>query len=236
MLYIGVLQIREEDDISALSVSLPEEIRERIEKRRNEKERRLSVGAYSLLRTLYGRALGESVEIPEILYTGEGKPYFCGQNENSGLQGQIKFNLSHDGELAVACLSDSADEVGIDVQSEPRRRISLEKIAERFFSPFRNPKERAEREKIDKGEVSLSFYGISDGKITEREGDGVDIRDTAPQFLERWTLLEASLKAAACGFSAPEERDAILRRVRTLTFSVTLSDREYAVSLAVMKK
>ena len=235
MLYIGVLRIKKEDNIDLLMKSLPEKTAERLSARRNEKERRLSAGAYSLLSKLYKKALGADDEMPQILYTGEGKPYFEEEKDNKSLQNEVKFSISHDEEAAVVCLGVGDGAVGIDVQSEPRRRISLDKIAERFFSPFKNPKAEVTREKIEKDEITLSFYEIRDGEIADAEEEVFAFSDNPSEFLAKWTLLEASLKASSRGFSAIEERDAILKRVRTRTFSLVLSGREYAVSAAAMK-
>ena len=236
MLYIGVLRIKKEDNIDLLMKSLPEKTAERLSARRNEKERRLSAGAYSLLSKLYKKALGTDDEMPQILYTGEGKPYFEEEKDNKGLQNEVKFSISHDEEVAVVALSLHDGEVGVDVQSEPKRRINLEKIAERFFSPFRNTKEVVEREKIEKGDISISFYKIENGQICDAEETGFSISDTPSEFLMRWTLLEASLKASSYGFSKVEDRDAIVNRMRTRSFALALFDREYAVSVAIMKQ
>ena len=235
MLYIGVLRIEKSDSVSALLASLPEKIGERLGKRKNENEKRLGIGAYALLFRLCSQIIGEDSEVPEILYTGEGKPYFSEEKDNESLQNKIKFNISHDGELATVCICDSGEEVGIDVQSESRRKISLERIAERFFSPFRNPKESVKREEIESRDVSLSFYVISDGEIEQVSDESFALSSEASEFLSRWTLLEAALKADSRGFGAVEESDAVLGAVRTHTFSLSVSDREYAVSAAVMK-
>ena len=236
MICIGVLRIREEDNLTGLTDFLCEKTRERIEKRKSEKEKKLSLGAYSLLEKMYKKSFGDSVEMPEIVYTGEGKPCFEEEKDNKSLQNEVKFSISHDEEVAVVALSLCDGEVGVDVQSEPKRRINLEKIAERFFSPFRNTKEVVEREKIEKGDISISFYKIENGQICDAEETGFSISDTPSEFLMRWTLLEASLKASSYGFSKVEDRDAIVNRMRTRSFALALFDREYAVSVAIMKQ
>ena len=78
----------------------------------------LSVGAALLLRYALLRDFGIK-EIPAIITTTRGKPYF------ESPQG-LYFNLSHSGEYAVCIVSDEA-EVGLDIQRVQSARMQVAK-------------------------------------------------------------------------------------------------------------
>lgn len=100
--------------------SVSKERQEKIDRLKNEKEKRLSLGAYALLL----RALSR-IGINDILieYGEFGKPYL------SGVEG-VYFSLSHSGERVMCVLSPL--DVGCDVEAVQDRSLS---VAERFFAP-----------------------------------------------------------------------------------------------------
>ena len=94
--------------------------REKVDRFRFEKDKRLSLGAELLLRhALRSEGLGEAP--PVFTYGAQGKPYL----KNGG----VFFSLSHSGEYAVCALAPY--EVGCDV--EQIVPVDLD-IARRFFS------------------------------------------------------------------------------------------------------
>jgi len=108
----------------ALYSSMPSYRRENIDKLRFEKNKRLSLGAGVLLaKALSDRGLPMPVDICCGKY---GKPGFSELDD-------IKFNLSHSGEIAMCAVSDC--EVGCDVEKISAPNFG---IAKRFFSSEEN--------------------------------------------------------------------------------------------------
>ena len=137
MLYVGVLNTEGLIADEGFLQKLPKEVRERVRSTKNEGEKRLRAGAYALLLELYkecAREHGLSAKMPEICYTGEGKPCFFA---NDSLHNVPKFSISHDALLSVVALSFGDEQVGVDVQSLPNGRVRLERVAERFLMPLR---------------------------------------------------------------------------------------------------
>ncbi|MBR3631299.1 MAG: 4'-phosphopantetheinyl transferase superfamily protein [Oscillospiraceae bacterium] len=87
-----------------------------------ETEREQHAAAYAMLREMLRHRYGLD-ELPEILRTERGKPYFPAHPE-------IRFSISHCRGLAVCLLSDR--ECGVDAEG---RRPLREKVAARVFTP-----------------------------------------------------------------------------------------------------
>ena len=137
--FADVSCLKDEKLYSKLSEKMTQARRDAADRLRFAKDRRLSVGAYSLLRYALIRA-GEKGTFP--IETGEcGKPYFPDRPD-------ICFNLSHSGDVALCALSDT--DVGCDVEAQRRPPLS---VAKRYFSSSekdylasaRTDEERAER-------------------------------------------------------------------------------------------
>lgn len=90
-----------------------------------ERHRRDFVVGRGLLRELIGRYVGAKPESLEFSYGAYGKPAL-----NS--PGQLRFNMSHSGGVALFAFTEKRD-VGIDVE-QIRADFASEDIARRFFS------------------------------------------------------------------------------------------------------
>ena len=119
--YANVYCLRNAELYGKLYSELLPERRTAADRLRFGKDRRLSVGAFALLKHAL-RNEGER-EVPTIFLGEHGKPYFAGR-EN------IFFNLSHSGNIALCALSDSP--VGCDVEKIGDPPLS---VAEKYFSP-----------------------------------------------------------------------------------------------------
>ncbi len=132
----------ESELFSALLQRVPKWRRERIERQKNESEKRLSLGAWALL-TEALRRNGE--DAPRFAFGENGKPFL----ENNG---DLFFNLSHSGNTVMCAVSSRP--VGCD--TEAVRPRSLE-VARRFFA-------HAELSFIERGRTDeerlASFYRI----------------------------------------------------------------------------
>ena len=115
----SVAPLADSDRYAAAYAAVSPARREKTDRFRFEKDRRLSLGAELLLRhALHSEGLGE---VPmAFTYGTQGKPYFNGSG--------VSFNLSHSGEYVVCALAPY--EVGCDV--EQITPIDLN-IARRFF-------------------------------------------------------------------------------------------------------
>ena len=95
------------------------ERREKIDRLKSEKEKRLSLGAYTLL--LYALST-MGIDGVSFEYSADGKPYLKGSN--------VHFGISHSAERVMCVLSPL--EVGCDVEEVRERSLS---VAHRFFAP-----------------------------------------------------------------------------------------------------
>ncbi len=239
MIYLGILELSEKiSDVYA--DKLGDAVKNRINEAKNPESRIARLGAYSLLVGMYDYLKGECCfqeKMPQICYTGGGKPYFL---ENNSLQNAPKFNISHDLGLAVCVISNSC-EVGVDVQSMPKRRLNLSRIADRFFAPLRRidpliPEEPED----DELEVSVLFFTECGGELSLSELDKLSlkrVRDalSSSDFLSKWTLLEAVLKMSGGGFGDSAAANELLANSDTVTFSLKHNGDEYFISAAVGK-
>ncbi|MBQ3527316.1 MAG: 4'-phosphopantetheinyl transferase superfamily protein [Clostridia bacterium] len=100
--------------------SVSSERRAKIDRLRNEREKRLSLGAYVLLK----KALSDiGIDSFSLEYGENGKPYLAG---NTG----VYFSLSHSFERVMCALSDC--EIGCDVERVQKKSLA---VADRFFAP-----------------------------------------------------------------------------------------------------
>ncbi|MBO7304551.1 MAG: hypothetical protein J6V09_04955 [Clostridia bacterium] len=204
MIVLGIIDVRQIEPERVGDVS-QNQLFLRAKAAQNTDEVRQKLGAYYLLSYLVREHMGADL-LPEIYYTSFGKPYFKDSSE-------LRFNISHDRCFAAVILSDGECEVGVDIQSMPDRKIRLERIRERFFAPldYLSGKNDKNTKKINTHPVLPEFFSVkqtADGYAAEKMRDMTDIEiisgdDTAElEFLTKWTLLEATVKAMGEGMSA----------------------------------
>ncbi|KKM64557.1 hypothetical protein LCGC14_1500200 [marine sediment metagenome] len=103
----------------------PEEM-ERANRYKFAKDRTVYILARGILRILSGRYLNQIPESIKFKYNKYGKPDY-------DFRTQIKFNVSHSGNLIVMAFAKTSD-IGIDVE-KMRNDFDVMKIAQNFFSP-----------------------------------------------------------------------------------------------------
>ncbi len=222
MIYLGIMISENAEKIPDIYAhKLGDAVENRINNTKNPDSRSSRIGAYSLVAKMYEdlrERLGFSQEMPEIIYTGIGKPAF---SDNNSLQKAPKFNISHDGAVSVCAFSLDGD-VGVDVQSMPKRIINISRIRDRFFAPIRRFDSSAEGMFAAECEAELFFYSLSGEKILPAELSVKRISNSGfeSDFLLKWTLLEAALKMGGGGFSDISAADALLEKSECAAFSL----------------
>ncbi len=192
-------------DTKGLSLDIPHglshEVKRKIEETKSEKEKALRIASYTLLQRLYRELFLE--EIPTILYTEEGRPYFDFGNgesqaetlapenngestdENDGEKADenprfldtppVDFNISHSGELVAVVISDGGCAVGIDVQRETAKE-RLVRVASRFFKD-KVSESLDGQEQISDEEYTIRYFKAENGSIFE-----LTLKDTLSHF------------------------------------------------------
>ncbi len=189
---------------------VPLERRNKIDKLRLEKDKRLSLGSCLLLE----KALSDwGINRYTLCYGPNGKPYIQAER-------RIFFNVSHSEERLLCAVSD--EEVGCDV--EKVRDISV-KVAKRFFSPEEYAKiaekETAEEQRdmffrlwtLKESFMKVTGLGLKlplDSFGIEMRGEEIRVRqavDSGPYYFKEYHL-DNEYKYAVCGrtpyFTAPE--------------------------------
>lgn len=247
MIYIGILDISGIDPTDKCLISkIPEEARGRVEKTKNINEKTLRTGAYVLLSELYKRFFGK--ETPRIIYTGDGKPFFEGKNnENKTLQSMSRFNISHDEIISAVAICDENLSIGIDVQSVSRGKVRVEKIADRFLASIRNFDTVSNREgkqsdlKIDEASVTFIYYIYKNGALFEVpytlfSSTEPSDSDEGSDFLKKWTFLESVLKMSGRGFGDISSAERLIAESKSKTVTFARNNRLYALSVSIEKQ
>ena len=118
--YANVTCLKDEDIFRRLYEKMPDDRRAAADRLRFDADRRLSVGAFSLLR--YALMKKGLTEVFPISSGEHGKPYFPDRRD-------LHFNLSHSGDVALCALSDR--DIGCDAE---KIRKPPFRVAEKFFS------------------------------------------------------------------------------------------------------
>lgn len=143
-----------------------------------ERDRNHFIVARAMLRKILARYLDVSPSEIIFNYQKYGKPELNESllNLNPSKLHNLRFNLSHSGELAI-CGITLEREIGVDIEHLARIVKDFEQIAERFFSP----REAAEFRLLPQVDKSLAFFRC-------------------------WTRKEAYIKAIGQGLSFPLDK------------------------------
>jgi len=155
----------------------PEE-RERAWRLLSERDRRLWIRSRGILRALLGRYLDRDPRTLEFVLAPHGKPAL---RHETGLDADLRFNLSHSGTLALYAVT-AGREVGIDLEVA-RRQIDEVALAARVLG--RDQARRLAR--LDPGALDL------------------DPRSRSRAFLRAWVAHEAAVKCRGTGLVIPSE-------------------------------
>ncbi len=172
------------------------------------------IAARSALRLLIGSLTGASNEEIKFGYTKKDKPYLA--------DGDLRFNVSHAGELALIGFSHNR-EIGVDIE-HIRITVDEEQIARRFFS-------RAEVEdylSLPKADRSQAFYNcwtrkeayvkaLGDGitfpldqfRVSLKPGEPAQLLEVRsnPMETERWKMIAIDPGEGYTGALIAEGRD-----------------------------
>ena len=186
------------------------------------KDRRLSVGAFSLLRYALIRR-GEKDVFP--IETGEhGKPFFPDRPD-------ICFNLSHSGDVALCALSDT--DVGCDVEAVRRPPLS---VAKRYFSSTEREYLASARTEEERADRFFRVWTLKESVMKRRDSASHLRRRHFP----RWTPRESCLrpKCAARRFSYATRQfapDIARRTVREARAAMRALKKSFSIKLIFNK-
>ena len=248
MIYIGILDASEIDPSDSRVISkIPEDIRGRVEKTKDIRERKLRAGAYLVLVELAERFF--DIQNPRILYTDKGKPYIrnC-KNVNNSSQLLYNINISHDEDFSAVVVTDEDIDVGIDVQTL-KGNISIKSVSKRFFdkcSALRNDavpevKNLTEIPSLINRSVSVLFFRGGDGGVFEAPYDGFankngNICVEDERFLKKWTYLESHIKMLGEGFSGLSSFDKISEGADCGSLEIFNKGKLYFICVAAKEK
>jgi 4'-phosphopantetheinyl transferase len=182
---------------------------------RFDKHRRAYVLGRALLRALVASYLRATPAEPKFVYGPKGKPALAGAG------GQLDFNVSNSGDLAVYTFTLGC-EIGVDVEHK-RRMVDMEAVARRFFASG----EVAELMNLPEADRHEGFFNCWTRKeaYIKAIGDGLSVPlgsfevTLQPDAPARMVSLNGSTAAADCwtlhAFTpAPEYVGAIAYRDR----------------------
>lgn len=156
--YMDASLYREEEDFREGLLLLPEALRPHAAAPKDKEARALRLGGLVLLTVLWASESGHT-PLPPIAFSEKGKPYFT--------EGDLYFNISHSGRIALCALSDRP--IGVDI--EPLRKSFTEKeegIARRFFT---EEEQRLLAASFDKGEIFTKIW-VRKEALVKKSGEG----------------------------------------------------------------
>ena len=159
-----------ETSVTALAGQLSPEERDRAGRFRVSEPRRQFVFGRTLLRQLLGACLKVEPATLEFGYQPRGKPFLL----QSGLAGELRFNLAHSGRIVAIALA-WGREVGVDVESI-RRLDDWPLLAERIFSS----RELCELHALPKPQQREAFFNGWTRKEAWLKATGEGLTDALP--------------------------------------------------------
>lgn len=192
-------------DLDVALSELPEWRREYALKYRFEKDRRLSVAAFRLLKRLLEERFALE-EVPRFSYGPRGKPYFAEYSE-------IHFNLSHTSK-AVACIV-AEHPVGIDIEEiapvdwEVAKRVLSEQEIDEVRETDSPDAAFAQLWTMKEALIKLKGEGIDESKLPSLLFDHPEVHIDSLVHPDRgYALALANPRAASCCQKLRKDEDA----------------------------
>jgi 4'-phosphopantetheinyl transferase len=160
---------RAEDAVLAFRQSLSAEECATADRFRFEKHRRFFTVTRGVLRQIIGRYTGASPEAVQFRYSEHGKPAVAEPPTD------IRFNVSHSGDLAVVALCLGA-EIGVDIEQDDRQLL-VTTISERFFTPDEHAE--IERQEDEKRLGTFLRYWTAKEAVMKATGFGMSLEPKA---------------------------------------------------------
>lgn len=192
-----------------------------------QKHRAGSLAARAALGALYSHITNR--RMPEVLSDGNGKPYVC---ENNAF-----ISISHTDSFAAAVLSDEG-EVGIDIEGEcdPDKAGRIEaRYLKNVNLDLLSVGNNVELFwlKTDKNGSPCEIIPLADAAKIACLSDTAEVGGA--RFEQRWTLLEAVLKADGRGFGAYPEINTIATHCYATAYELEINGKRLYLSVAVKK-
>ena len=215
-------------NLSRAEEGLPPEVREHISGRDGD-HRSERVCAYLLLSAGYRESFGEP--LPRIFWDEKGKPYLSA----GGNTLPPAISISHSGGI-VSCAMDLSGDIsalGVDIE-EHRELACRERIERRLLSHTFDARKKEVPIEILRARVE---HGASGGVLSFDRLTVEPIGHDCPEdgrFFDKWTALEALLKADGGGFAAISRTGELAERALLSTVRLSLGGKELSLSAAAL--
>jgi 4'-phosphopantetheinyl transferase len=212
--------------VESLARSLAEDERRRAARFRLARDRRRFTVGRGLLREILARYLDRDPRALRFVASALGKPSLVPESGGEGRAPDLRFNLSHSGEIAL-CAVALGREVGVDVE-QVRADMATDALAERVFSS----RELAALRSLEGTARAEAFFRCWTRKeaYVKARGAGLALslqsfevsfgpgeppallgNVTDPDETQRWTLLELAAGPGYAAALAVEGRELRLR-------------------------
>ena len=213
---------------------LPEDLREYIEKTKNEPVRTERLSAYTSL--LCGLRCFFNIEKFSVKRTSKGKPYIVTNKSSDDTANcgdkKIYISISHSDGVCAVAFSDEG-EIGIDLQSEIDKERA-DRLSKRFFEDL-----EYKNEKIN---FEMYFCKVNDDEATIEKIPSDFLEElnqndfsTDKIFSVKWTFAESKLKLFGGGFSDIKKLQNINEKVITEIKKITLAKTYYLALSTTLK-
>ena len=234
-------------------------LRELISTGKNKNVKRERIGAYLTLKLAYTRIWGTS--LPELFRDDFGKVHFL--RGDDGLSPAPSFSISHSGDMCAVLFLNSNHGCGVDIEKCVSQR-PCEKLTKRHLENVNNYLQSSQVCKPRLIYASLNESGnnfdifrtvLHDGKerdeilevnnescsITADAADSLpfscyELRPSEYSFYNKWTALEAVLKADGRGFSSFSHADMLFSRASVCSYILKTQKNEFSLSCVLLNE
>ena len=177
---------------------------------------------------------------PYIVRNDHGKPELMNK-KNEDYTPLCPFSLSHTENVAVFAFLKSESErdpkkqkIGVDIERH-KKHSRMKHINDKYLLNVNNTLQND-----IENNVNVCFYALDKiGKIfNKNDGDGLchDCNEPSEtvEFFDKWTRLEALLKADGGGFASLKSTEYLNLKVNLATYHIKIENSTYSVSLALL--
>lgn len=224
----------DDEEKRLLWVALPEALREKISKTKDEKLYNERLYAYTLLTAALAEqkenlyfSNKEDKEEPKVCFTEKGKPYVEGCD--------CDISLSHtDGAVLVAVSTVRFMKIGVDIE---RIKENGEAVINKFLTRYLGNCELDVKDLhffLDApGKIDISLWNLERGGIKKKSSEEITAlaRDNF-KSQTAWCAVEAILKCSGDGFSALPRLEALRRKITPYGMIIEYRNKNFSICVA----